>query len=410
MTQRIPSRRWWTAGLSILAALGVAGCILIPYPLTPRVERVEEVRVAQDVLVSAGPRRQLEGISERLQEARPGLSVVDPITFRDAAFPGGGWRLQELLEPARCRRLAEDLRVRFLVLIGSGATDAHDLMGLAFPIMLPVAAMGAGETSVLSAVVFDLETGEPACRLRSQAGGPGVFLAWVIYVAAVVPLTERAAQRGLADAIAETLAAEAGSGPLRIAVMAAEASGDPFVAYEGAPIPVWRDFAVAEMVNRLANVEADVVPGVTSRDDLRALLGAPRASHQDLRVDVYRFAAVAEKDTSPLFVFWDVDWTTREERPYVGYLLISHDEEGKVIDLASAIVAAAVAPPEPPSMLESPTRSGYTYAFEPSDVAAVPGFRLEVEHGDQGVSEALYTEPDGVLVFADGEWLRPEGR
>jgi hypothetical protein len=162
-----------------LLALLIGGCLLpVPLPVRPDVTRIDEVRISDDVLVSAGPRLLLERLSRRLEKSRPGLTVVDPIAFRDTAFPEGGWRLDELLEPERRERIDDSLGVRFLVLIGAGVTQVRDQIGIFFP-GLSAAAMR--ETTVLAAVVFDLDTGLPVCRLRSKAESIGVVLGCYIF-------------------------------------------------------------------------------------------------------------------------------------------------------------------------------------------------------------------------------------
>ena len=373
--------------LAVLAA----GCLIIPHPVPPDVERIEDVRLADDALVSAGPRRLLESISEKLVKQNPELSVVDPIAFRDAAFPEGGWQLRALLKPGRCRHLADALDVRFLVLVGAGAAQAGDETGIMMPMGLPAGAMTVSEVSVLSAVLFDLEREEAVCQLRSQAEGTGVMLVWVLAVAATAPMTGRAAEKGLANAIGRALLEEGGRGPLRIAVMAAEASGDPFVAYEGAPVSVGRDVAVAEMVNRLTNAEEDVVIGATRRDDIQRSLGKPIASHRKLRVDVHRLMAVAPRETRPLVAGGSARWAARPERSYAGYLLVSYDRAGKVADAGSAFVAA---PPVSPD-----AAAAYQYSFGSSADVAITGFQLSVRYAEQGPHEVLHTTPDRVVIF-----------
>lgn len=389
-----------TASIAALAA----GCVIIPYPVAPDIERIEEVRLAADVVVSAAPRRLLEGVSERLEKANDELTVVDPIAFRDAAFPEGGWRVDDLLQPGRCQAVAKELDVRFLVLIGGGAVRARDEMGIMAPLMMPLGAMTMGETSVLSAVVVDLESGETACRVRSQAEGTGAMFAWVMAVVAIAPMTGSAAERGLARAITDAIADEGVHGPMRVAVLAAEASGDPFASYEGAPVTTGRDVEVGAMVNRLANVEDDVVVGVTGREDIRHRLGEPLASQPALRVEVYRLAARAAREIRPLFVGGDLDWAARQERAYAGYLLVVYDDAGAVVDVDTAFVASLVASPDAHGPLDSESRSAYEYVFEPSAALAVTGFRLAVESVDEGTVEVLRTEPDGGVVYQNGEW------
>jgi len=387
-----------------LLALLVCGCVLpIGYPVRSDVAQIDDVRLADDVLVSVGPRLLLERLSQQLEKSQPALTVVDPIAFRDTAFPEGGWRLEDLLESERRERVTDSLGVRFLVLIGAGAVQVRDEMGIFLPGLV---AMVMNETGVLSAVVFDLGSDLPVYQLRSEAESNAVWLNFYIFAVGAGPMTGSSSEVGLADAIAEALAKEAGHAPLRIALMAAEARGDPFVASRGAPITVGRDIAVGEMVNRLADVEADVAAGATTRDDIRDWLGDPIANHAELRVDIYRFTAVAESETRPFWFLFDFDWKDRAERAYAGYLVVTYDEEWKVVDVDRAFVAAVVDPPGPLELetLWDTERSKYDYLFESTAVASVNGFRLEVEHVGQGTREALYTDPDGVLVFENGEW------
>jgi hypothetical protein len=389
-----------------LLALLIGGCLLpVPLPVRPDVTRIDEVRISDDVLVSAGPRLLLERLSRRLEKSQPGLTVVDPIAFRDTAFPEGGWRLDELLEPERRERIDDSLGVRFLVLIGAGVTQVRDQIGIFFP-GLSAAAMR--ETTVLAAVVFDLDTGLPVCRLRSKAESIGVVLGCYIFAVIIDPMTGFSSVEKLAEAIGETLVEEAGHAPGRIALMAAEASGDPFVVWQGAPVTVGRDFAIGEMLNGLAEVETDIVPGATTRDEIRAWLGDPFAHHAGFRIDVYRLTAVAESKTRPFWFFFDFDWRDREERAYAGYLLMIYDEGWKIVDVDHAFVASAVDPPGP---LEQETwtgdlseRSKYDYSFGRSAVVLVPGFRLEVEYVGKDTREALFTDPDGNLVLEFGDW------
>jgi hypothetical protein len=203
------------------------------------------------------------------------------------------------------------------------------------------------------------------------------------------------------------MADEGARGPLRIAVMAAEASGDPFVSYEGAPITMGRDADVGEMVERLANLEDDVVIGTTRRGEVRERLGVPLASHPALRVEIYRLTALARREIRPLFAVGDVDWAAREERFYAGYLLVVYDEAEAVVDVGSAFVAAATEAPETSGPFDSESRSAYEYVFEPSAEVSVAGFRLAVESGKTGTIEALYTEPGDGVVYQNGSWAAP---
>ena len=407
MIRRLSSSASRGIALVLVAGLIGAGCAIIPYPVPTDVERIDDVRLADDVLVSAGPRRLLERLEDRLEESRPELSVMEPIAFRDAAFPEGGWRLAELLETDRCRRVSEDLGIRFLVLIGGGVTQVRDEMGIMAPLMLPAGAMAARETSVLSAVIIDLERGVPACRLRSEGEGIAVAALWVIFSAFTVPLTGYSAERALARALAKALVEDADGGAVRVALMAAEASGDPFVAHEGAPITVGRDIEVGEMVNRLAEIEDDVAIGSTRREEIEERLGEPMFADPERRVDLYRFTAVAEGETRPFIAVHYFDWKTREDRPYTGYLLVVYEPDGTVVDLGYAVIAAVADPPRPQTDFQWGIRSTYDYAFPPTAAIEAGGFRAELAYREDRTAERVVREHDGARLFEKGEWLGP---
>ena len=75
-----------------------SGCAIVPYPVNPEVDRFDNVHLAGDTLVTVGPRVALEKVSERIEKKNSKVEVIDPILFRDSAFPQGGWQLEELLD------------------------------------------------------------------------------------------------------------------------------------------------------------------------------------------------------------------------------------------------------------------------------------------------------------------------
>jgi hypothetical protein len=391
------------ATLIVLIVLSPGGCAVVPYPVVPEVDRFDDVHLAGDTLLTVGPRITLERIAERIEKENPAIEIVDPILFRDTAFPVGGWQLEELMDSERCRQVVEELGVRYLVLVGGGAEEVRDEMGIMMPLMMPAGLMTMHTTSVLSAVVLDLKSGDPTCRFRYEMEGIGLMAVWVIFVAAFVPISGRSAENSLGTALARFFYDEGVDGELRIAVLAAEASGDPFVAYEGAPITVGRDIAVSEMVNRLSEIEADAIPGVTSREEIRRELGRPVVEAPDRGAELYRFGAVADREVRPLIYLGYFDWVARAARPYAGYLLVSYDPNGRVIDLDSTFVAGA-RPPDEPTPLGPSDRAAYEYDFSEEKTVTVEGFRAEVGHSGKGTRERLYTETDGELLFESGEW------
>jgi hypothetical protein len=410
--------------LSLSLAFVVSGCFVPLYVYVPDsdVIRVENVHLVNDVFVSAGPRRLLQRISKRLEKALPAVDVMDPISFRDAVYPEGGWQLDSLLEPDHREWVVEELGVDLLVLVGAGAMHG-DPRGFFLP---GLGALTIKQSIVLSAVVFDLKKGAPLYRLRSQAEGTVTLLTAYIVVGIGEPMTRYAVERSLTKEIVQIVTENLEHKPGRIALMAAEASGDPFVSHEDAPITVGHDAAVAEMVNRLADIEADSVLGATSRDDLREVLGEPMEVPAELGVDVYRLTAVAESEERPLFAIgpssyaffpfrFVADWKKREERLYAGYLLVAYDTRGKVIGIQCAFIAANTESGlyDEPLELELGnwagsgdyvvSRTAYEYDFDNSAVTTLGDLRLKIEFAGQDTRERLYKEPGGVLVFEHRE-------
>ena len=73
-----------------LVSLSLAGCIIVPYPVSSEDARVDEVQIAGEVYVTVGPRKLLEEVSKKITEHNHNIEIVDPLEFRDTAFPVGG--------------------------------------------------------------------------------------------------------------------------------------------------------------------------------------------------------------------------------------------------------------------------------------------------------------------------------
>jgi hypothetical protein len=203
----------------------IGGCIVIPHPVTPNVERVDQVAVSSDVYITVGPRKLLEKVSSQIEKNSDNIEVIDPLVFRDAAFPDGGWSLNELLSSPRCIEITERLNVDYLILVGMRATEEGDLDGFFIPLVA-----GAGsipEESSLSALVIDLRRQSIVCEFVATAESTGRMLYYVIVVVGTNPMTESAVIKGIADGISKELS-QLGSGEVvRIAVLAAEGRHKP---------------------------------------------------------------------------------------------------------------------------------------------------------------------------------------
>lgn len=201
-------------------------CVPIPYPVKPDVVQSETITLStQETLVTLGPRDLLEKVAKKIQEASHNIEVVDGLTFREIAFPEGGWTLSLLLEPENCEHVRNELDVTYLVLIGPmHHVEGKEKGGIAiFP--LPFGAAQYDTESGLSAVIVNLRSREILCQLNAEAHGKMTTVAYVGFVF-TIPLTNSAAIRGLADEVAKVITNEVGTQSVRIAVMAAEPTSD----------------------------------------------------------------------------------------------------------------------------------------------------------------------------------------
>ena len=209
-----------------MMAIGLlTGCVIVPHPVAPHIERAEEIRPADDILVSVGPRQLLEKITDKVSKRRKDITVVDALMFRDTAFPDGGWQLADLLERGNAARVAKELNVQFLILIGAGKIRQS---GEDKSVLLPglLGLQYAEETSELSVLVIDLPNAQPVEQYRIEASGTAGALYFVIYIAMKFPMTKAAVLRGLMDALDTSVAVQTGRDKTRIAILAAEAGAD----------------------------------------------------------------------------------------------------------------------------------------------------------------------------------------
>ena len=206
-----------------MSALLSSGCVVVPYSVTPVIEVTESVEIEEDALVSVGPRRFLDKLMEMIGKKDARIEFVDGLTFRDTAFPDGGWRQTDLLEPTVAARAVASLDIRLAVLVGQRPTgtlsEETDLM---------VPALGGyysgRETSVLDAIIIDLETATVVNRITAEASGRGRIVGYTIVFAGTVPRTEAAVIDGIVDSITETIQRHITDDRIRVTLLAAERS------------------------------------------------------------------------------------------------------------------------------------------------------------------------------------------
>jgi hypothetical protein len=206
----------------ILYTFSLSGCgISIPTSVTPTITKNRQpISISDDLLVTLGPRRLLEEISQEITNRSKDIEVVDALVYRDTVFPDGGWKLKQLLTPENCQRVYNLLQVDYLVLIGRINTETGEEEGFFIPLV--VGAMSAERTVKLSATIYDLKSSEFSCEVYSEAQGKERVFSYVILVAGKTPQILTAAVDGLAEGVVDEINMQKHNSKTRIVVMAVE--------------------------------------------------------------------------------------------------------------------------------------------------------------------------------------------
>jgi len=208
-----------------LTILLCSACIVLPVPVEPKIEPVNDVEIPDEMLVSLGPGNLLDALTKKLVKNNPDIEVVDALTFRDTAFPDGGWRLKDLLDPIVAAQVADMTNVIHLALVSVRNLNEWDED---FSVMVPLAfgALSGEEKSVMSVMIFDLRQPQAVAKSVVTAIGHtrGAYL--VVYGLFFDPMTVAGVENGVVEAIAQAVTSEAGDKPVRIALLAAEGIAD----------------------------------------------------------------------------------------------------------------------------------------------------------------------------------------
>lgn len=206
--------------------MSLGGCVILPHPVSETVEKFAEPELDERIVVSAGPIKMIKKVSKHIAKRDDEIEIVDAVGFRDAVFPNGDWRLAKLLDGDASAHRSTD-GVRYVVLIGAEPmTQYGEDKGGYVPALAGV--MYSSQTSRLTALVLDIESGQVITTMSAEAQGTPVMVTWIVVSAIKHPLTDSAVLGGLSEAIVAEIRDHAGNGPLRIAVLAAEGSADPF--------------------------------------------------------------------------------------------------------------------------------------------------------------------------------------
>lgn len=210
------------ASVTLVLVATVTSCVIIPYePSADIAYASEEPPLAEDMIITAGPRKLLLEVSDAIQQANPDIDVVDSLYFRDRAFPDGDWRVARVMDASNCKLIAHASGVDYLVLVAPVQVREDGIDG---PFVVWIGFYGIGTTdseAKLSATVIDLRRGQVLLRVESTAQGKGGALGW-FYGVFVVPETLSGAIEGLGQEVAKSIAREGDSKKIKLAVLALE--------------------------------------------------------------------------------------------------------------------------------------------------------------------------------------------
>lgn len=213
------TRGTWLVGL---VACCMAGCVIVPYK--PGAEVVETLDVPLDpanIMVTLGPRRLVEEVTEAIIDADKDIRVVSAVDFLDVAIPGDDLTLQGLLTSGSAQRARSQLGADYLVLVGERKEYTTDEFGGMIPYMGFYGLYKEKEHTTLLSTIVDLANARPMADVSAHAQGTSAG-AGAFYGLFLVPMTDSSARDGLARGLVASLRHAAGRGPLAIAVAAGE--------------------------------------------------------------------------------------------------------------------------------------------------------------------------------------------
>jgi hypothetical protein len=226
MIKLLSYHNWMVTSIAVILMSMLQGCaIIIPTPVRPEVQRIDDVVLNEDIYVTIGPRTLLKNVSDQIEKDRQNIIVEDPLLFRDTAFPEGGWLLKEFLDSQRCGEVVSQLGVEYLVLVGSRTTEEGEFGGFYVPLL--VGAMSIPEQSQLSTLIINLKSQSVVCEYVATAESEARVLHYVVVFVGSDPMTESAVVDGIATSVAEYLSGLSGDALVRIAVLAAESKSTP---------------------------------------------------------------------------------------------------------------------------------------------------------------------------------------
>ena len=207
--------------LLTLTVLICSGCVIVPVPVKPEIEVLDAVTIAEDARVTMGPRQLLDEVAKTIIDENQNIEIIDGFTFRDTAFPDGGWRMADLLDPSIAQRTAVSLDVSHVAVIEPHKTNDWEET---FSVFVPLAfgAMSGEEKSRMSVTIFDLREPSNTSEIWVTATGKARAFVLVIYGIGTEPLTLGSVYKGIAKEISAAVSGGQQKGPTRIALLAVE--------------------------------------------------------------------------------------------------------------------------------------------------------------------------------------------
>lgn len=172
-----------------------------------------------DRLVTVGPRLMIESMASQILANAPQLELIDPLLFRDTAFPEGGWHLQELLRTENRTKVLQQLHVDYLVLVTPPVYTFGEALGTNLHFVM---GNSREHTLNMSAAVYEVKSGAAVCRLDLATKAKSRFGAVFPVGVYTEPRMAMAAQDTLAKEIAKAISTASAKPNIRIAVLAVE--------------------------------------------------------------------------------------------------------------------------------------------------------------------------------------------
>lgn len=207
--------------LGFTIEVGLTGCaVSVPTEVKPQVAYQDHPAQEVNALVTVGPRRLLKLLAKLITDSAPRVEVVDPLLFRDTAFPQGGWELGHLLETERRNTVISKLHVDFLILISPFAYKVGG--GDGFFIPLVAGAQSAEHKVTLSATIYDMNSGSAVRRIEVTSSGKEHVYSYVILFAGNLPRVVTPTLEQMAKEIIKVIENKTAKNQIRIAVLATE--------------------------------------------------------------------------------------------------------------------------------------------------------------------------------------------